>query len=323
LKLDTARIRGLLVKATEAAMPIRSRIEDGSLSAGDRELATATIALMEVLDAVVEAAILPMAGSIGGVGSLSSAASGPPSASGRGVAAVEPGLPELKAALATADKTAVVFDADLGQSRAANRNTLNGSFTAGIRAATLKRATDAGEDVSETVRVVNDALSCAENLDFLGESSSKKVDKRDPNNPIFGDYFTMPIKVDFPDRNTRINFERVMRRHCGLRVSMSLPKPIRKYQGLFLKALRERYAGRAVMARPDVSSMTLVAFHKKDGDKRWERCPESVPIPSGIMLPDFSMPGSVTLMDRTDSPPSCGGGSTVASGGGEDDALSQ
>jgi hypothetical protein len=77
------------------------------------------------------------------------------------------------------------------------------------------------------------------------------------------------------------------------------------------------------MARPDVSSMTLVAFHKKDGDKRWERCPESVPIPSGIMLPDFSMPESVTLVDRTGSLPSCGGGSVVASGGGEDDALSQ
>ncbi len=179
-----------------------------------------------------------------------------------------------------------------------------------------ERAADAGEDASEMVRIVNDALSCAENFDFLGEYSSKKVVKRDPSNPIYGDYFTMPIKVDFPDRSTRINFERVMRRHCGLRVSMSLPPPIRKFQALFLKAMRERYAGRVVMARPDVSSMSLVAFHKKDGDRQWERCPEYIPIPSGIMLPGFSLPKSVTLTGSADSMPSCSGGSIAAAGGG-------
>jgi hypothetical protein len=129
-------------------------------------------------------------------------------------------------------------------------------------------AADASDDASESVHVVNNALSCVENFDFLGESSSKKVHKRDPNNPIYGEYFTMPIKVDFPDRSTRINFERVMRRHCGLRVSMSLLTPIRKYKALYLKAIRERYTGRVVMARMDVSSMSLVAFHKKDGDRQ-------------------------------------------------------
>jgi hypothetical protein len=88
---------------------------------------------------------------------------------------------------------------------------------------TVSSAADISIDASEAVQLVNDALSCTENLDFLGESSSKKVDKRDPNNPICGDYFTMPIKVDFPDRSTRINFEREMRKRSGQRVTMSLP----------------------------------------------------------------------------------------------------
>jgi hypothetical protein len=105
----------------------------------------------------------------------------------------------------------------------------------------------------------------------------------------------MPIKVDFPDRGTRINFERVMRKHCGLRVTMSLPPPICRFQSLFLKAMKERYKGKVVMVRAEVSSRAMVAFHKMEGDTKWERCSESVPIPTGIMLADFVMPGSVTL----------------------------
>jgi hypothetical protein len=116
LKLDIAKIKGLLVKATEAAHPVRTRLDDDSVSAESRELAIASIALMEVLGAVVESAIIPMAGLLGSAGPLVSGSAESSSAPTRGPVPT-PGLDELKAALAAADKTAVVFDADLGQSR--------------------------------------------------------------------------------------------------------------------------------------------------------------------------------------------------------------
>lgn len=75
----------------------------------------------------------------------------------------------------------IIFDADLGRSRVANRATLNGVFTTGIRAATLKLAM---ESITEAIRIVNDALCCSENLDYIGEAFSKKVDKRGPKSPI-------------------------------------------------------------------------------------------------------------------------------------------
>jgi hypothetical protein len=59
LKLDTAKTCGLLVKATEAALPVLAWMNDKLVSA---ERATASIALMEVLDAVIKTVILPMAG---------------------------------------------------------------------------------------------------------------------------------------------------------------------------------------------------------------------------------------------------------------------
>jgi hypothetical protein len=55
----------------------------------------------------------------------------------------------LKAALATADKTAVIFDANLGPSPVANRTALNNAFAAGLKAATLKVADESGGDAAE------------------------------------------------------------------------------------------------------------------------------------------------------------------------------
>jgi hypothetical protein len=206
-----------------------------------------------------------------------------------------PGTAELKAALAAADKSMVVFDVGLGPSPVANRATLNAAFAGGLKDAALKVAGENVGEVTESIRVVNDALSCADNVEFLGRTSSQKIDKRDPSNPIVHPFCTMPVKLDFPDRNTRIHFERTLKKHCNLKATISLPTQIWKYQSLYLKAMRERHVGKVVMVRPDTAAMSLVAFVKEDGDARWTRCPGSWPIPRGIMLPDFVIPNRIDL----------------------------
>jgi hypothetical protein len=132
-------------------------------------------------------------------------------------------------------------------------------------------------------------------MDFVGQSSERKIDKRDPANPITLPYCTMPVKLDFPDRNTRIHFERTLRKHCGMKAAMSLPFQIRKYQGLFYKAMKARYPDRIVMVRPDTPSLSFVAFVKNEGGSGWTRCQETVPIPKGIMLPSYVFPNRVDL----------------------------
>jgi hypothetical protein len=292
-RLDVGKIRGLMVKANEMAAIIRSRYTAESVPDGVRELAGFSISLLDLVNAVVEDGILPMAS--------------PPSASFASVAAAaatfpaasrarpEPGTAELKAALTAAEKTAVVFDADLGPSPVANRAALSGAFTASLKAATLRVVENSGEDANESIRVVNDALSCADNLGFVGQSSQRKIDKRDPANPKTLPFCTMPVKLDFPDKDTRIHFEKTLRKHCGLKATISLPFKIRQFQSLFLDALRDRYRGRAISARPDTSTLSMVAFMKNEGDRGWSRCRETVPIPRGILLPGAAIPSRVDL----------------------------
>jgi hypothetical protein len=290
--LNLQAVRELMVKASSAFEAIRSRAAESSAPAEFKELATASCTLMEAVGAIVELAIIPMAdSSVAAPGSTTTKPNPPTFTKPR----IEPGTAELKAALTAAEKSAVVFDVDLGQSAIANRNTLNSAFTEGIKKATLATAETSNDDVDEAVRLVNDALSCVDNMDFLGQTTSRKIDKRDPENPKLAPFFSMPIRLDFPDRGTRMNFERTMRSKCNIRAVMSLPGPLRNYQSVFLRALRERYPGRTITARPDLSTLSMVAVMKNDGSPGWSRCLETQEIPRGILLPGFVIPTRIAL----------------------------
>jgi hypothetical protein len=132
-------------------------------------------------------------------------------------------------------------------------------------------------------------------MDFLGQTTARKIDRRDPANPVTMPYCTMPVKLDFPDRNTWIHFERTLRKQCAMKASISLPFQIRRYQSLFLKAMKERYADRIITVRPDTPTLSLVAFMKNEGGAGWLRCRETLAIPRGIMLPNFVIPNRVDL----------------------------
>jgi hypothetical protein len=301
-KIDINKIRALMVKANETATTIRARHSSGSVPDDVRDLTGLSIVLLDLVNAVVEEGLIPVLSSPPAA-SFASVASAPASGSASGTATnnatnrprLETGTAELKAALTLAEKTAIVFDADLGQSSIANRATLNVAFAAGLKAATMKVASESGSDANEKIRIVNDALSCADNVEFVGQTTARKIDKRDPANPKVSPFCTMPVKLDFPDKNTRMHFEKTLRTHCKVKASMSLPFQIRKYQSMFLKSMKERYVGRVVTARPEASSLSYIAFMKEEGGGGWSRCRESVPIPRGIMLPGYEFPNRVDL----------------------------
>ncbi len=197
-KLDINKIRGLMVKANETAETIRTRYAGDAAPDGVKDLAGLSIALLDLINAVVEEGILPMSSAPAAVSFASVAAASSASNQAPSRPRQEPGTAELKAALATAEKTAVVFDADLGGSPVANRAALNGAFAVGLKTATMKVVDESGGDAAESIRIVNDALSCADNVEFVSQSSSRKIDKRDPANPVTLPYCTMPVRLDFP-----------------------------------------------------------------------------------------------------------------------------
>jgi hypothetical protein len=151
-----------------------------------------------------------------------------------------------------------------------------------------------GADPAESVRAMNDALECVNEMDFIG-LKSERTRQKDPVTNEQKTHFTMPIKLKFDDRNTCLHFEKTIKSVCGLRAVMSLPKNIREEQSLFAKALRDRYKDEMVTVRPDLATLHFIAFKKRHTDKRWERCSETMPIPHGIVLPNYKVRSSIEL----------------------------
>ncbi len=111
-KLDVGRIRDLLVKANEMAGTIRARLSGDGASEEVKELARFNMTLLDLVSAVVEEGILPLSSPpVASFAAVAGSAPAAPTIPSR--PRVEPGTAVLKAALAAAEKSAIVFYVDL------------------------------------------------------------------------------------------------------------------------------------------------------------------------------------------------------------------
>lgn len=266
LTLDIDAVNALMVGAAELVPAVREKAEGVDVPEDTRLMAKFGLSLFMLLESIVEKAVRPMATAPSFVGG---------GAAGGKIAPPPPPKPdamrrELVDALALADRTAVIHDANLGTVPIANRQKLNHALSSGIREAALRKAETAGADPAEAVRIADDALSLVKDMTFLGQVSKKVKNLKRPEL----DYMTLPIKLEFEDRNARIHFERTMLTSCNIRASMSLPKNIRTAQKKFQDAIRAKYPEEITMVRTDTKKMCFIAFHKEDGGPKWLQCHE-------------------------------------------------
>ena len=78
---------------------------------------------------------------------------------------------KLRAALEKADKTLIIFGANLGEAVIANRGALAHNLNVGIRNSTISKSGADATVAAKNVRVVTDAMSLVKNAEFLGGSS--------------------------------------------------------------------------------------------------------------------------------------------------------
>jgi len=284
---DVEAIQALMVDASSKAEFIKATAEDPNSDNTTRQFATANLAFFALLTAVVEKAVIPLANSPPPTWSRQHT-DAPPVAP-----KPDPGKKKLADALAAAEKTAIIFDADLGTASIGNKDRLAHTFSATVKAKAIAVAGegDGSEDeiaaaTAEAIRVADDALSCASDMSFLGQATKSYTNSRDASDSRNGTFYTMPIKFVFPDKSSRIHFERTMREKCKLKAAMSLPLGIRKEAEKCRKSALEQFPGELVMVRAESEGLQFAIFHKKDGDRKWVRSPISYPIPVSAVMPE-------------------------------------
>jgi hypothetical protein len=287
---DCESIKALMVTASEKAVSMKARVDNPNVDQDTKDFASANLVMFDLLSAIVEKAIIPLANAPPPGWPRNCNADPPPTAP-----KPVPGTKELTKALAIAEKTCIIFDAELGPSPVSNKERLAHVFSATVRAKAISVAEEAcvdanpedvAIDVAEAVRVMDDALSSATNLSFLGQVTKPYTNNRDASDPRNNTFCTLPLKLEFPDRGARIHFERTLREKCKMRASMSLPPGIRTEAEKYRQTLLAKFPGEIVMVRAESEGLHFAGFHKRDGEGKWIRVDETCKIPLSAVLPE-------------------------------------
>ena len=305
LSVDVDCIKGLLVESAKMEADLKKIIEKGDPESEIVMIARTTMSLYNLVEGLIEKAVIPLCNGQWPAGQGGGNASQPGRHSKPAAPAPPPkptGERELREAMERADTESVLYDAHLGYAPTFNRNRLSANLSAGLKSATIAKATIAEGDVAEAVRVLDDAFSGVVDVDFLGQSSSAYHNRRRADDPKNGTFCTMPVKLRFSDRDSRIFFENTVKKVVDLKATQSFPKQIRAEMKVFMARVQADNPDKIVMIRPDARSLRLNAFIKNDGEKSWTRYHESSAIPLGIMISSVG-----TVQPATDNQGAAGG----------------
>jgi len=314
--VDVASIKTVLVEATSMAERLRPMMDREEVSQDSKAIVSMLLTLVGLVGTMVEKGIEPISAVMVGSGATTSRSFAnaarrlanpvhvPPK--------IVPGKKELADALKRSETESVIFGSNLGNVEVAHRGTLNAAFTADLRRRTVEAADGQPSAVlDESLRVVEDALSCVENVEFLGQKSKPY---KLPGEGGMSNYCSVPIRLTFCDKESRMHFERTVRTNTGLKVSQSLPPVLRSQMAAFRKALEARYVGDMIMTRPDSTRLEFIAFRREGGAGKWESLPETYPIPPQCMLHGFVAPEAIELPPVDDVPDGAHGGGDMAVG---------
>ena len=74
--------------------------------------------------------------------------------------------------------------------------------------------------------MIDDALSCSQ-LEFLGSGTRKFYNNRDKTDKRNGKMCTVPVRMDFKNKETRIQAETTLQSICKVKCSIPYPRKLR------------------------------------------------------------------------------------------------
>ena len=202
---------------------------------------------------------------------------------------------KLKHSIREAEKKTLIFNLDLGQVPTINKDTLSRKVTMAL--SDKAKAGDHNYNVTDAEETIDDVLSCAK-LEFLGAGSKKYFNSCNPADKRNNKFCTMPVRMDFKDKETRIQAEISMRKLCKVSCSTPYPKRLRTILAELVKEGKKAAPDCFICTRVNVDKLTI-DVHAKNG-KEWVDLNLSREIPTQILDP-FS--DALDTMDESEAAP--------------------
>jgi hypothetical protein len=196
----------------------------------------------------------------------------------------DPQVKKFKEAVKEAEKSTVIFNLNLGRVPIINPDTMNTRVT---RALTEKAAKKDGINGTipkdDTVAILDDVLSIAKSVKFFGKTTKTY---KNPRDPLSGSYCTVPVRYEFPDKDSRIHAETVFKEQCKVQCSTPYPLILRETMKQVLDQTKSAHPNHFVKVTVDANNMCLRVVKRPmlaEGDtskKVWSTVSDNFPIPA-------------------------------------------
>ena len=201
---------------------------------------------------------------------------------------------KVKQVLREAEKKSLLFNLDLGTAPTMNKDTLSRKVTMAL----IGKASEGKHDyhIGDAEDVIDDILSCTK-LEFLGSTTRKFYNNRDKKDPRNGKMCTLPVRMDFKDRDTRIQAEINMRQICQVSCSTPYPKRLRTMLSELVVRGKLDSPENFIRTRVNIDKLTIDAQAKVKGT--WVDLGLQRDIPLDILDRVFTEPIKKSTTDST------------------------
>jgi hypothetical protein len=166
---------------------------------------------------------------------------------------------KVKAALREAEKKTVLFNLNLGKNPAMNKETLSRKVTVALGESVRSGKHD--YHIGDAEEVLDDILSCSK-LEFLGTQSKLFFNNKNEEDPRNNNMYTLPVRMEFKDRETRFEAEIMLRKLCKANCSVPYPKKLRKMLNDVVTAGKGLQPNCFIRTKVNVDNLTIEAHAK-------------------------------------------------------------
>ena len=153
-------------------------------------------------------------------------------------------------------KKTVIFDLNLGTAPTINKESISKKVTMALHE--KGREGDHDWALQDAAEMIDDTLSCSQ-LEFLGSGTRKFYNNRDNTDKRNGKMCTVPVRMDFKNKETRVQAETTLRSICKVNCSIPYPRKLRMMITEIISSGKRLREGLFIKVKVDIDNLKLSA----------------------------------------------------------------
>jgi hypothetical protein len=191
----------------------------------------------------------------------------------------DPKIQAFQDAVKHAERSTIVFNLNLGSKKTLNEKTILSQATLALSAAAATvEGSNSKVPSGDVVATLDDVMSVTQNVTLLGKVTKPYENRANPQDPKNKTFFTMPIKYEFKDKETRVEVETILRDTCKIDCTTPYPANLRSCMKQVVDHFRADYPEDYIKVAVDTQNLTLRVSRRVKGDG-WYNHKEPIPLP--------------------------------------------